>query len=124
MASGALLETVIPLLTVLTPLVGIPLTIITFYLRSLREQQITTHVELIRRLDALESSAGELRRAVREFERNYTTKEEWLRECMQARQTLSQLTEATVRLEALGAAGCRPSTATLEAHGDSSEDRN
>ncbi len=96
-------ETVVPLLAVLTPLVGVPLTVITFYLRSLREQQATTHAELMRRLDAQESCLVEFRRTIRGFERDYTTKEEWLRECMQARRTLSRLTETTVRLEALSA---------------------
>lgn len=34
-----------------------------------------------------------------EFERDYTTKEEWLRECMLARRSLEQLNEAAVRME-------------------------
>ena len=99
MATG-FLETVGPLLAVLAPLVGVPLALITFYLRSLREQQVTWHAELSRRLSALESASAELRRHVDEFERDYTTKEEWLRESMHARRVLEQLTERTVRLDA------------------------
>ena len=87
------------LLTILTPLVAVPLTMITFYLRSLREHQISRHAEVVRRLESAESALGELRKALTEFERDYTSKEEWLRECMLARRTLEQLREATVRIE-------------------------
>ncbi len=88
------------LLTVLTPLVAVPLTVITFYLRSLREHQLTWQAELVRRFEALEGSNADLRKAVGDFERDYTTKEEWLRECMHARRKIEQLAETTVRLEA------------------------
>jgi len=100
---AALLESAGPILTVLTPLVVVPLTIITFYLRALREHQMTRHADLARKVDAIDTSARELRKALAEFDRYYTTKEEWLRECMQARHRLEQLTRATVRIEtALG----------------------
>lgn len=95
------METVVPLLSVLTPLVGVPLTLITFYLRSLREHQVSWHADQVRRLDAVETAARELRATMREFERDYTTKEEWLRECMQARRTLARLVRVSARLEAL-----------------------
>ena len=86
-------------LTVLTPLVAVPLTVITFYLRSIREHQMTWHSEWARRFEAVETSAAELRRTAGEFERDYATKEEWLRECMHARRKLEQLGETVVRLE-------------------------
>jgi hypothetical protein len=86
-------------LAVMTPLVAVPLTVITFYLRSLREHQMTWHGELVRRFEALERSTAQLRATVTQFERDYTTKEEWLRECMMARQTLEGLSKAAVRLE-------------------------
>lgn len=89
-----------PMLAVLAPLVGVPLGVITFYLRGLREQQVSWHSELLRRFESLEASTVELRRYVDEFERSYTTKEEWLRECMHARRVLENLTESTVRLDA------------------------
>ena len=44
MGFASLLEAAGPLLAVLTPLVAVPLTVITFYLRSLREHQVTWHV--------------------------------------------------------------------------------
>ena len=87
------------LLTVLTPLVAVPLTVITFYLRSMREHQISRHAELVRRMDSVEDMITELRRTLGEFERDYTTKEEWLRECMHARRTLEQVREATIRMD-------------------------
>ena len=95
-----MLESAGTLLGVLTPLVAVPLTVITFYLRSLREHQVTWHGELIRRLEAVEASAVDVRKTLSAFERDYTAKEEWLRECMLARHRLAHLTEMTVRLEA------------------------
>lgn len=89
-----------PTLAVLTPLIGVPLTVITFYLRSLRDQQVSWQSELRRRFETLETSTRELRRHVDDFEREYTTKEEWLRECMHARRVLEHLTETTARLDA------------------------
>lgn len=99
MMVASMLESTGALLTILTPLVAVPLTVITFYLRSLREHQLSWHAEWVRRVEAVESSAADFRRMLAEFERDYTTKEEWLRECMLARQTLAHLTETTVRIE-------------------------
>jgi len=87
------------LLGVLTPLFAVPLTVVLFYLRSLREQQTTWHGELMRRLAATETGTTELRRMLGEFARDYTTKEEWLRECVSHRRLLEKLHEAAVRLE-------------------------
>jgi len=86
-------------LTIVTPLVAVPLTIITFYLRSLREHQVSWHADLVRRVESVEAAMVDLRKTLTEFERSYTTKEEWLRECMMARRTLEQLRETTVRIE-------------------------
>ena len=86
-------------LTILTPLVAVPLTVITFYLRSLREHQVSWHADLIRRVESLELSTTELRRVLADFERDYTSKEEWLRECTLARGTFEQLKESTIRME-------------------------
>lgn len=93
-------ESVVPLLTVLTPLVAVPLTVITFYLRSLRDQQVSWHGELVHRMESVEATVGDLRRTIDEFERDYATKEEWLRECMLARRTLEQLGGSMARLSA------------------------
>jgi hypothetical protein len=109
------LESAGMLLTVLTPLVAVPLTVITFYLRSMREHQISRHAELVRRMDSVEDMITELRKTLGEFERDYTTKEEWLRECMQARRTLEQVREATIRMDT-AIQSARP-TVTSPPHG-------
>ncbi len=99
--SGGTWEFTGGLLTVLTPLVAIPLTMITFYLRSLREHQLTAQQDAARRIDAVEAVNAECRKAISDIERDFTTKEEWLRECMHARRVLEQLTESTVRIETI-----------------------
>ena len=110
-------ETSATFLAVVTPLVAVPLTALTFYLRSIREHQLTWQGEFVRRCDGVESLAKELRRAFGEFERDCVTKEEWLRECMHARRTLERLTEVTAGLDAtvktltLGASVGRPTGA-------------
>ena len=87
------------IMTVVTPLVAVPLTIITFYLRSLREHQVSSHSALARRVESLASSAADLRKAFNDFERDYATKEEWLRECMLARSGLEHLQDRMARVE-------------------------
>jgi chromosome segregation ATPase len=80
--------------------VAVPLTMITFYLRSLREQQSERQASLSHRLDSLEAHTDDLRSRMIEFERGYATKEEWLRELISARGQLDRLKEQTIRLEA------------------------
>ncbi len=84
-------------LGVLAPLIAVPLTLITFYLRSLREHQIVCHAQLERRLEAFESELAELRRGLTERDRDFATKEEWLRECMYTRRLLDELRENAAR---------------------------
>jgi len=88
------------MLAALAPLVGVPLGVITLYLRSIRDQQSARHGELVQRMGTMERSLREVGRAVSVLERNYTTKEEWLRESMHARRQLERLTEMVARLEA------------------------
>ena len=95
-----LLESTAALLAVFTPLVVVPLTVITFYLRSIHERQLEGQEDFTRRVNAVESTVADLRGMLREFERDYTTKEEWLRECMQARRVHERLSAVTVRVEA------------------------
>lgn len=94
-------ETAGTVVGVLSPLVAVPLTMITFYLRSMHEHQTTWHTDMSHRIERLESSITELRRAFSTFERDYTTKEEWLREYMQAKRTMEQLSESVVRIETI-----------------------
>lgn len=88
-------------LTVLTPLVAVPLTVITFYLRSLNEQQVNWRGELLRRVERIDTAIVDMRTTINDFERDYTSKEEWLRECMHARRLFENLARSTTRLEAL-----------------------
>ncbi len=90
-------------LGLVTPLAGAMLSVVVFYLRSMREHQLTQHAELVRRLDRVEDETRRLARAVREMERAFATKEEWLRESMSARQRLDALTQAVGKLRVVGA---------------------
>jgi len=110
-----MLERVGVVLVVLVPLVAVPLTVITFYLRLLREHQLTRQHELSRRIDEQQQELASLRCRVGEFERDYTSKEEWLRECLHARRVLEWLTVVTAGLEA--AADTKPGSVRKEAAG-------
>lgn len=85
---------------VFSPLVGVPLTMVVLFLRGIRETQLAALNEIGRRIDRMEARLEELARFVSDVEREYTTKEEWLRESMLARQRLDRLGEAMARAEA------------------------
>ena len=91
--------TITAIVGVLTPLVGAPLGVITLYLRAIRDQQTTKHYEMLQRIECLESAIRGLTQTVNTFERDYTTKEEWLRESMHARRQLERLTEMVGKLQ-------------------------
>jgi hypothetical protein len=80
-------------------LTGVPLTMVALYLRGLREQQVQRNGETSRRVEAVEDDLRAVRQSLGRFERDYTRKEEWLRESMHARQQLERLTELTARIE-------------------------
>ena len=88
------------LLAVLTPLAGVPLTAILFYLRGLREQYASRAAQLLTRVDRLDSLTDSLVQRIAEIERNCATREEWIRESMLARRERRLLTNAVVRLQA------------------------
>lgn len=85
---------------VLSPLVGVPLVAITLYLRAIRDHQTSTMREMTHRIEVMESSIRDLLRSTADFEREYATKEEWVREAMLARQSRERLTELVVRIQA------------------------
>ncbi|HUW83142.1 MAG TPA: hypothetical protein VMZ31_10130 [Phycisphaerae bacterium] len=87
------------LLAALGPLTGVPLTMVAFYLRGLREQQQQRNQEAARRVEVVEDDLRAVRVSLGQFERDYTRKEEWLRESMHARQQLERLTEMMARIE-------------------------
>ena len=88
------------LVAIVAPLVGVPLTVVMFYLRTIRDHQATRYDDTLRRIDAVECSIRDLATTINDFERDYTTKEEWLRESLHARQQLERLTEMTARVQA------------------------
>ena len=83
----------------MVPLLGVPLTLITLYLKSVRDYQVNRCESIEDRVSNLGSSLHGISQHVREFERDYTTKEEWLRESMHARQQLEKLTELVTRIQ-------------------------
>ena len=87
------------LLAAAGPLTGVPLTMVAFYLRGLREQQQQRNQETARRVEVVEDDLRAVRMSLGQFERDYTRKEEWLRESMHARQQLERLTEMMARIE-------------------------
>ena len=102
-------------LAVLTPLIGVPLTVILFYLKGLREQGRDRHGALVRRMDLLEAALGHARLQLTALQRDQTTKEEWLRETMWTRNRIEQLSAWVNRAEAQGAgAGVLPALARAE----------
>jgi hypothetical protein len=88
------------IVAVLAPLVAVHVTVVAIHLRTIREFQTANRQQFARRLDTLEGGVGRLREAVRRFERDYATKEEWLRESMAARRHIERLTEVIIRFEA------------------------
>lgn len=91
-------ESLAAVVAVVAPLVGGPLAAILFYLRSIRDYQTTEHAETAQRIDHLEQGIRDILRRLGAFERDYTTKEEWLREAMHARRQLERLTELSARM--------------------------
>jgi len=93
-------DEVASLLALAAPIVAVPLGVITFYLRSLREQHVVARDGLTRRIDGLESDLQRIELRLQDHERDFTAKEDWLRESMLARQTMERLSDACARLEA------------------------
>ncbi len=91
-------STVVTLAT-LTPLIGVPLTMITLYLKGIRDYQIRRYEDIESRVNHLDETMHGVSQTIRGFERDYTTKEEWLRESMHARQQLEKLTELVTRIQ-------------------------
>lgn len=88
------------ILSMTAPLATAVLSVVVFYLRSIREHQIEKHAELLRRLERAEEEASRMRAALRDVQQSFATKEEWLRETMAARRRVDALTRAVSRLEA------------------------
>jgi hypothetical protein len=70
----------------LSPLVGVPLVMITLYLRAIREHQTQSMATVSHRIEIIELSIRDLLRSTADLDREFATKEEWVRESMLARQ--------------------------------------
>ena len=83
----------------LSPLVGVPLVLITLYLRTIRDHQDHAMSIICRRIEVIESSIRDVLKSTADFDREYATKEEWVRESMLARQNLDRLTNMVTRIQ-------------------------
>jgi hypothetical protein len=83
----------------LSPLVGVPLVMITLYLRAIREHQTQSMASVSHRIEIIELSIRDLLRSTADLDREFATKEEWVREAMLARQGLERLTEMVTRIQ-------------------------
>lgn len=83
----------------LSPLVGVPLVMITLYLRAIREHQTHAMAGVSHRIETIEVAIRDLLRATADLDREFATKEEWVRESMLARQGLERLTEMVTRIQ-------------------------
>lgn len=92
-------EYIATMIVVGAPLVGAPLTAITFYVRTLREHTTGKLAELTQRIDHLDDLVEALSQRVGQVDRDSVNKEEWIRENMLARSERQWLSEAVVRLE-------------------------
>lgn len=83
----------------LSPLVGVPLVMITLYLRAIREHQANAMNNMCHRIETIELSIRDLLRSTADLDREFATKEEWVRESMLSRQGLERLTEMVTRIQ-------------------------
>src|SRR5262245_27886563 len=93
-------ETITAVAGTVSALLGPPLGVVVFYIRAIRDDQRATHAELRDQVGRLDADVQRLERAVGEVQRVYTTKDEWIRESMRARQQLERLSEVLARLGA------------------------
>jgi len=83
----------------LSPLVGVPLVMITLYLRAIREHQTHSMAGVSNRIESIEHSIRDLLRSTADLDREFATKEEWVRESMLARKGLERITEMVTRIQ-------------------------
>lgn len=83
----------------LSPLVGVPLVMITLYLRAIRDHQTHSMASVSHRIEIIEISIRDLLRSTSDLDREFATKEEWVRESMLARQGLERLTQMVTRIQ-------------------------
>jgi len=88
------------LIGALAALTGAPLTAMVFYLRAIRDDQRDVRSALAQKLERIRADQRRLEQSLDQVERSFTTKDEWVRETMLARQQLARLTEMMTRIQA------------------------
>lgn len=86
-------------LAIAAPVAGVPLTLITLYLRALRDQYTGRVAELASQVERLAAQSHALSHRLTEVERSSTTREEWIRENMLGRKERRLLTNAVIRIQ-------------------------
>lgn len=84
----------------ITPLIAIHMGVMTFYIRSLRDQHQSSFDDVTRRLENVAKNVERLSRRIADHERHFTAKEDWLRESMLARQNIEKLTRSITHIQA------------------------
>ncbi len=82
------------ILAAVTPVLAIPIGAMTFYLRALRDQQKSARNDALRRVEQIESAIRRLNARFADAELRFATKEDWLRESMLTRQSITKLSES------------------------------
>ena len=84
----------------MSPLVGVPLVMITLYLRTIRDNQASAMANICHRIEVMEAAIRDVLKSTADLDREFATKEEWVRESMLARQNLERLTNMVTRIQA------------------------
>jgi septation ring formation regulator EzrA len=95
------LEMIATLVAILGTMTAAPVTLVVIFLKSMHEAQAARHHELSRQIERTGERVGRLTEEVAAVQRNYATKEEWLRESLLVREALQSTRESLARLEAL-----------------------
>ncbi len=86
------------LVAVLAPLVAAPMGLVVLYLKAVHDGLTERCHQLSRQLEQCSERLAHLGDELSAVQRNYTTKEEWLRESLLTRQALERIGEALTRL--------------------------
>lgn len=109
-------QVIIGLIAVVTSVVGLPLSVLVYFIRHTRRQESQSVAQAHRRLDQYESAVRRLWETVADIRRDGVTKEEWVRESMWFRARLDEMRSVLNKLEAVDEyiGGLAVSTARME----------
>jgi biopolymer transport protein ExbB/TolQ len=95
------LQTIATLVAILGTMTAAPVTLVVIFLKSTHEAQAARHHELSRQIERTGERVSRLTEKLAAVQRNYATKEEWLRESLLVREALQSTRESLARLEAM-----------------------